>query len=171
MLSAQSDNCIPICKYFWHHIFICCLIGRAQNWYMRQRVNNLLTELQSSVGKQAAKNPPKHYRLYTSSCSHRVSVWVHHYGPQWNVSVHSSQKLSHESAVELPCDAVNSHLAARENSLLFRFLCAFCFVFKSDFSQGSSLTRVSIQQPSVRMFSSILKKFPYLISMQFLMVQ
>ena len=24
MFSTQSENCIPICQYFWHHIFICC---------------------------------------------------------------------------------------------------------------------------------------------------
>ena len=27
--------CYPICPYFWHHIFICCWIVRAQNWHMR----------------------------------------------------------------------------------------------------------------------------------------
>ena len=31
MFSTQSDNCILICPYFWHHIFICCWIWRAKN--------------------------------------------------------------------------------------------------------------------------------------------
>ena len=36
---TQSDICIPICSYFWHHIFICCWNGRALNWPIRKRVN------------------------------------------------------------------------------------------------------------------------------------
>ena len=33
--STQSENCIPLWQYFLHHIFICCLIGRAKNWHER----------------------------------------------------------------------------------------------------------------------------------------
>ena len=25
----------PICPYFWHQVFICCWIGRAENWHMK----------------------------------------------------------------------------------------------------------------------------------------
>ena len=37
----NQKNCIPNCQYFWHHtsIFICCWIGRAQNWHVRYRIN------------------------------------------------------------------------------------------------------------------------------------
>ena len=35
MFSTQSENCISICQFFWHPIFICCWNGRAQNWHMR----------------------------------------------------------------------------------------------------------------------------------------
>ena len=41
MFSTQSDNCIPICQYFWHHTFICCWIVRVQNWHMKERVKRL----------------------------------------------------------------------------------------------------------------------------------
>ena len=34
MFSTQPGNCIPICPYFLNHIFICCWIGRGQNWHM-----------------------------------------------------------------------------------------------------------------------------------------
>ena len=30
MFSTQSISYIPICRYLWHHIFICCWTGRAQ---------------------------------------------------------------------------------------------------------------------------------------------
>ena len=39
IFSTQSDNCIPIGSYFWHHIFICCWIWRAWNWHMRLKVH------------------------------------------------------------------------------------------------------------------------------------
>ena len=39
MFSTQSENCFPICQYFLQHIFICCWIGRAQTWHVRERVN------------------------------------------------------------------------------------------------------------------------------------
>ena len=36
--STESDNCIPIFLYFWHHIFYCCWTERVQNWHRRYRV-------------------------------------------------------------------------------------------------------------------------------------
>ena len=45
MFSTQSDNNIPIWPYFWHHIFIYCLIGRAQIWHIGWRVNSLPLKL------------------------------------------------------------------------------------------------------------------------------
>ena len=29
----------PICPYFWHNIFICCWIGRVQNWLWGKGLN------------------------------------------------------------------------------------------------------------------------------------
>ena len=50
MFSTQSDNCIPICPYLWHHIFICCWMARPQNWHMKSRVNNFLLPLHLKDG-------------------------------------------------------------------------------------------------------------------------
>ena len=30
MFSTQSENCIPICQYFWHHIFIVAELEEPQ---------------------------------------------------------------------------------------------------------------------------------------------
>ena len=35
LFSTPSENCVAICQYFWHQSFICCWIGRAQNWHVR----------------------------------------------------------------------------------------------------------------------------------------
>ena len=47
MFSTQSEICIPICQYFWYHIFICSWTGRAQKCHVRWRVNVLI--LQNSL--------------------------------------------------------------------------------------------------------------------------
>ena len=39
-LLNQLENCIPICPYFWHHIFICCWIV---DWLIEWCFTSLLT--------------------------------------------------------------------------------------------------------------------------------
>ena len=42
MFSTQSDNCIPIFPYFWHHTFVCYWIGKVKIGILGKRLKKLI---------------------------------------------------------------------------------------------------------------------------------